>query len=137
MAAGLNKGPSSLLQKMVFDKGSVCLLSFLVYAQNQKNRLYALMDASDPAGVLQLKARIDLSVEAILVWIYFTWVNLAGNMHPLVENPTANRELTQLPGFRFQIPSQVATLMLVETEYLIPLIAPIVWSIFGAVKLLR
>ena len=38
MAAGLNavyKGNSSLLQKMVFDKGSACLLSCLVYAQNR------------------------------------------------------------------------------------------------------
>ena len=40
-----------------------------------------------------------------------------------------------LPGFLF--PSQIATLMLVETEDLIPLIAPILWPIFGAVMALR
>ena len=37
MAVGLHavcKGPSSLLQKLIFDKESLCLLSFLVYAQN-------------------------------------------------------------------------------------------------------
>ena len=34
-----------------------------------------------------------------------------------------------LPGFLF--PSQVASLMLVETEDLIPVIAPIVWPKFG------
>ena len=51
------------------------------------------------------------------------------------ENPAINREPNQLPGFLF--PSQMATLMLVETEDLIPLIAPIVWPIFGAVMALR
>ena len=30
------KGPSGLLQKLIFDKGSLCFFSFLVYAQNQK-----------------------------------------------------------------------------------------------------
>ena len=52
-------------------------------------------------------------------------------MHALDESPAVNRDANQLPGFLF--PSQVATLMLVETEDLIPLIAPIVWPIFGAV----
>ena len=56
-------------------------------------------------------------------------------MHPLDENPAVNREPTQLIGFLFS--SQVATSMLVETEDLIPLIAPIIWPIFGAVIALR
>ena len=57
-------------------------------------------------------------------------------MHPLDENPAVNREPNHLPGFLF--PSQIATLMLVvETEDLIPLIAPILWPIFGAVMALR
>ena len=56
-------------------------------------------------------------------------------MHPLDENPAINREPNQLPCFLF--PSQVATLKLVETEDLIPLVAPIVWPIFGAVMALR
>ena len=93
------KGPFSLLQKMVFDKGSACLFSFLIYAQNQKNWLYALMNALDPAGLLQLKAQLDLSIEAILVWLCSTWVNISGIMHPLDENPVVIREHTQLPGF--------------------------------------
>ena len=56
-------------------------------------------------------------------------------MHPLDENPAVNREPNQLPSFLF--PSQIATLMLVETEDLIPLFALIVWPIFGAVMALR
>ena len=56
-------------------------------------------------------------------------------MQPLDENPAVNREPNHLPGFLF--PSQIATLMLVETEDLIPLIAPILWPIFGAVMALR
>ena len=56
-------------------------------------------------------------------------------MHPLDENPVVNREPNHLPGFL--LPSQIATLMLVETEDLIPLIAPILWPIFGAVMALR
>ena len=45
------------------------------------------------------------------------------------------RGATDIPGFLF--PSQVASLMLVETEDLILLIAPIVWPIFGPVMALR
>ena len=137
IAADLNavyKGPSSLLQKMVFNKGSTCLLGFLIYAQNQKNWLYAVMDALEPVDLLKLKAQLDLNIETILEWIYSTWVNISGIMHALDENPAVNREPTQLPGFLF--PSQVKTLMLVETEVLILLIVPIVWLIFSAVMAL-
>ena len=56
-------------------------------------------------------------------------------MHPLDENPAVNREPNHLPGFLF--PSQIAALMLVETEDLILRIAPILWLIFGAVMALR
>ena len=56
-------------------------------------------------------------------------------MHPLDENPAVNREPNQRPGFLF--PSQIATLMVVETEDLIPVIATIVWSTFGAILALR
>ena len=56
-------------------------------------------------------------------------------MHPLDENLAVNREPNQLPSFLFS--SQMATLMLVETEDLMPLIAPIVWPIFGAVMALQ
>ena len=63
------------------------------------------------------------------------WINVAGIMHPLDESPAIIRDPNQLPGFLF--PSQVATLMLVETEDLIPLIAPIFWPIFGAFMALR
>ena len=104
MAVGLHavyRGPSSHLQNLVFDKGNLCLFSFLVYAQNQKNWPFAIMDALDPAGPLQLRARLDLNIEVFLVWIYSTRVNVAGNMHPLDENPAVNREPTQLPGFLF------------------------------------
>ena len=129
------RGPSGILQKLIFDKGNLPLFSYLVYAQNQKNWLQAILGALDPAGPLRLKKQLELNIEAILTWIYSTWVNVAGIMHPLDENPAINREPNQLPGFLF--PSQMATLMLVETEDLIPLIAPIVWPIFGAVMALR
>ena len=77
-----------------------------------------------PSGSpLQLRKQLDLNIEALLVWFYSTWVNVAGIKHPLDENPAVNREPTQHPGF-FLFPSQIATLMLVETEDLMPLIAP-------------
>ena len=138
MAVGLHivyKGPSGLLQKLIFDKGSLSFFSFLVFTQNQRTWLQAILYALDPAGPLQLKKQLELNIEAILVWIYSTWVNVAGIMHPLDENPAVNREPNHLPGFLF--PSQIATLMLVETEDLIPLIAPILWPILGAVMALR
>ena len=138
MAVGMHavyKGPSGILQKLIFDKGNLSLFSYLVFAQNQKSWLQAILCALDPAGPLQLKKQLELNIEAILTWIYSTWVNVAGIMHPLDENPAINREPNQLPGFLF--PSQMATLMLVETKDLMPLIAPIVWPIFGAVMALR
>ena len=134
MAVGMHtmyKGPSGILQKLIFDKGHLPLFSYLVFSQNQKNWLQAILNALDPACPLRLKNQLELNIEAILVWIYSTWVNVAGIMHPLDENPAINREPNQLPGFLF--PSQMATFMLVETEELMPLIAPIVWPIFGAV----
>ena len=48
MAAGLHtvyKGPTGLLQKLIFDKGSLCLFSFLVYPQNQNNWIHAILHA--------------------------------------------------------------------------------------------
>ena len=56
-------------------------------------------------------------------------------MHPLDDPPVVRREPTEFPGFLF--PSLVASLMLLETEDLFPLFAPIVWPIFGAVMALR
>ena len=55
-------------------------------------------------------------------------------MHPMDEAPATKRE-NDWPGFLF--PSQVASFMLVETEDLMPLIAPIVWPIFGSMMALR
>ena len=121
IAAGLHtvyKGPTGLLQKLIFEKGGLCLFSFLVYSQNQKNWINGILHALDPAGPLQLKKQLELNTEALLAWIYSSWVIVAGIMHPLDENPAVNREPNQLPGFLF--PSQIATLMLVETEDLMP-----------------
>ena len=59
MAVGLHtvyKGHSGLLQKLVFDRGILSFFSFLVYAQNQKNWLQAILYTLDPAGPLQLKS---------------------------------------------------------------------------------
>ena len=72
---------------------------------------------------------------ALLVWIYPLWVNVSGVMHPLDKCPAILREATEFPGFLFS--SQVASLKLVETEDLIPLLAPIVWPIFGGVMALK
>ena len=72
MAVGLHavyKGPFGFLQKLIFDKGSLCLFSFLVYAQNQKNWLHAILHAFDPAGPMQLKKQLELNIEAFLAWI--------------------------------------------------------------------
>ena len=138
MAVGMHavyRGPSGILQKLIFDKGNLSLFSYLVNAQNQKSWLQAILCALDPVGSLQLKKQLELKIEAILTWIYSTWVNVAGIMQRLDENPAIKREPNQLPGFLF--PTQTATLMLVETKDLMPLISPIVWPIFGAVMALR
>ena len=51
MAVGMHvvyRGPSGILQKLIFDKGNLPLFSYLVYAQNQKNWLQAILGALDP-----------------------------------------------------------------------------------------
>ena len=75
MAVGLHivyKGPYGLLQRLIFEQGSLFLFSFLVFTQNQRSWLQAILNALDPAGPLQLKKQLELNVEAILVWIYST-----------------------------------------------------------------
>ena len=86
----------------------------------------------DPAGTLRLKAQTATNIDAMLVWISSTWINVSRIMHPL---DYRSREATELPGFLFS--SQIASLMLVEMKYLLPLIFLIVWPIFGAVMALR
>ena len=74
MAAGLHtvyKGPTGLLQKLIFEKRSLCLFSFLVYSQNQKNWITAILHALDPAGPLQLKKQLELNTEAILADLFY------------------------------------------------------------------
>ena len=80
MAVGLSlyrKEPTTLVQKLVLEKGGSPLFSFLVYTENQKNWLYALLEALDPAGSLKLNAQLELNIQAILIWIYFTWISVA------------------------------------------------------------
>ena len=88
MVVGLSlayKGPTALVRKLVLEKSDSPQFSFLVYTQNQKNWLYALLEALDPAGSLKLKTQLELNIQAILIWIYSTWINVAGIMHPLDE----------------------------------------------------
>ena len=74
-------------------------------------------------------------IEMILAWIYSAWVKLSGVMCNLDDSQIQQRDDKNLPGFLF--PSQMANLMLVETEDPIPVIAPNIWPIFGSVMALR
>ena len=97
----------------------------------------AILKSLDPAGALTLNAQLAENIESMLAWIYSAWINVSGIMitidHPDPLNQQNNDK--NLTGFLF--PSQVASLMLVETEDLIPVIAPIVWPIFGPMMALR
>ena len=55
----------------------------------------------DTAESLQLKIVQDNKVEALLVWIYSTWVNVSGIMHQLDDPPGIRREATEFPVFLF------------------------------------
>ena len=84
MADGLGsvyKGPSTLMQKLVIDKRGSPLFSFLVFAQNQKSWLHALIETLVPAGSQRLKTQLEQNIQALLVWIYSTRVKVAGIMH--------------------------------------------------------
>ena len=138
MAVGLQatyRGPNEVLQKLVLNKASTHLLRFLIFARNQQDWVRTVIDAFDPVGLHQFRSQLESNIEAILTWIYSTWVNVSGIMHPLDETPATTRGENEWPGFL--LPSQVASLMLVETEVLIPLIAPIAWPIFGSMMALR
>ena len=127
--------PTQLIKRTVLSKTNTSLFSFLVISKNHKNWLHALIKTMDPAGSLQLKTQLDSNIKALLAWIYSTWVNVLGIVHPWDDPPLVRRESTEFPGFL--LPSQVANLMLVETEDLLLLITPMVWPIFGAMVALR
>ena len=82
-----------------------------------------------------MRAQLAENVETILAWINSTGVDVSGVMYTLDDAQIQQRNDKILPGFLF--PSQVASLMMVETEDIIPVIAPIVWSIFGSVMARR
>ena len=73
----------------------------------------------------------------MLARIYSAWINVSGIMITIDHSDPLNQQNNgkNLPGFLFR--SQVASLMLVETEDLVPVIAPIVWPIFGPMMALR
>ena len=140
MAAGLSlfyKSSTHLVQKLVLSKANSCLLRFLILARNQRGWINAILKTLDPAGALKLNAQLAENIESMLVWIYSAWINVSGIMitidHPDPLNQQNNGK--NLPGFLF--PSQVANLMLVETDDIIPMIALIVWPIFGPMMALR
>ena len=140
MAAGLSlvyKGPRHLVQRLVLGKANSCLLSFLLFARNQRGWINAILSTLDPAGALKLNAQLAENIESMLAWIYSAWINVSGIMktidYPVPRNQRSDDK--NLPGFLF--PSQIASLMLVETEDLIPVIAPIIWPIFGPMMALR
>ena len=140
MAVGLSsfyKGPVHLIQKLVLSKANSCLFSFLICAKNQRGWINAILKTLDPAGALKLSAQLAENIETMLAWIYSAWVNVAGIMSGLDHPDSLNQQRNHknLPGFLF--PSQIANLMLVETKDLIPVIAPIIWPIFGVAMALR
>ena len=123
------------LVKKLLNKVKSSLLGFLIYARNQRGRIHAILNTLDPAGALRLRAQLAENVETVLAWVYSAWVNVSGVMCALDDSSTQQRNNNNLPGFLF--PSQVASLVLVESEDLTPVIAPIVWPIFGSVVALR
>ena len=140
MAVGLSsfyRGPVHLIQKLVPCKANSCLFRFLIYAKNQRGWINAILKMLDPAGALKLSAQLAENIETMLAWIYSAWVNVSGIMSSLDHPDPLNQQRNDknLPGFFF--PSQIASLTLVETEDPVPVIAPIIWPILGAVMALR
>ena len=86
---------------------------------------------------MKLSAQLAENIETMLAWIHSAWVNVSGIMSSLDHPNPLNQQRNDknLPGFLF--PSQIASLMQVETEDQVPVIAPIMWPIFGAVMALR
>ena len=130
-----NPSPVHLVQRLVLAKANSCLISFLIFAKNQRNWINAILNTLDPAGALKLRAQLAENIETLLAWVYSAWVNVSGVMSILDDSLSQKPNSNSLPGFLF--PSQVASLMLVETEDLVPMIAPIVWPIFGSMMALR
>ena len=138
MAVGLGavyKGPVHLVRRLVLAKANSCLLSFLIFTKNQRNWINAILNTLDPAGALKLRAQLAENIGTLLAWVYSAWVNVSGVMSTLDDSLSQKPNSNNLPGFLF--PSQIPSLMLVETEDLVPMIAPIVWPIFGSMMALR
>ena len=80
MAAGLSlfyKGPTHLVQKLVLSRANSCLLSFLIFARNQRGWINAILKTLDPAGALKLNAQLAENIESMLAWIYSAWINVS------------------------------------------------------------
>ena len=138
MAVGLGavyKGPVHLVQRLVLAKANSCLLSFLIFTKNQRNWINAILNTLDTAGALKLRAQLAENIETLLAWVYSAWVKVSGVMSTLDDSLSQKPNSNNLPGFLF--PWQIAGLMLVETEELVPMIAPIIWPIFGSIMALR
>ena len=134
MAVGFGsfyKGHVHLVKKLILYKVN----SSLVYARNQRGWIHAIRNTLDPAGALRLRAQPAENVETILAWIYSAWLNVSGVKLTLDDSQIQQRNDKNRPHFLF--PSQMASVMLIETEDLIPVIASIVWPIFGSVMTLR
>ena len=76
MAVGLGavyKGPVHLVQRLVLAKANSCLLSFLIFAKNQRNWINAILNTLNPAGALRLRAQLAEKIETLLAWVYSAW----------------------------------------------------------------
>ena len=107
--------------ELVLSKTNPCRYSFLVFDKSQRCWIHAIINTLDPAGALKLRARLESNTDAILSWFYSTCVNVNGVMHTLEESSIMQRSADHLAGFLFL--SLVVSLMLLETEDLIPVIA--------------
>ena len=108
MAVGLGsfyKGSEHLIQNLILNKVSSSLFSFLVFAQNQRVWIFAILNTLDPAGALRLRAQLAENVETTLAWTYSAWVNVSGVMCTLDDSQNQQRNDKNLPGFLF--PSHV------------------------------
>ena len=110
IAAGLgsvSKSPTYVIHKMVLDRASTCLLSFLIFAQNQRNETGCTHLSTRWTQRVPCSWRLNLTLT--LKRFLCGSTNVSGMMHLLDETPAINREATELPGFLF--PSQIASLV--------------------------
>ena len=132
-------GPLAIVVDLVTSFGVLEFYTYLVLAQGKLTSLLGcgeILFMQNRHNYTENMFRMRVSVQH---WLYSTLIYASGLFVRVGQTQPLHDPDTQLPRENpgFPLPQQLADLMLVEVEDLVPVVAPVLISIFGALELLR